>query len=801
MIVGHIGGGAIDGVNGGYEIEKSLRLRASASAYLSRTPGVAGDRTKWTFSAWVKRGALNGAQCLFSCNQGASTETQCTFFPSPDNSISILSQTSASIYAQKVSNQLFRDVAGFYHLVFVWDTNNATAGDRLRIYVNGVRVTSFAKSVDPALGATSYINVAGLHEIGAMLYGSQMYKFDGYIGHVAFVDGQALDATSFGQFHPITGQWIPKKYTGTYGTNGFYLDFKDGSSLTNLTADKSGNNNNWTANNISLTAGVTYDWMDDTPSNNFAVLNPLAKSTPGECKQGNLVYNSAGAPFSTVKASQLPTYKVYAEFVVPATKTWCRFGLVNDAQRIINGSGTEAIGRIGYPGSICYLASDGDIYIDNAVVASGATPATSDIVGLAYDPATGKVWFSLNGVWLNSGVPAAGTGQCATLSTSITWAIALTEAGSQDVFTNFGQRPFAYTPPAGFMALCTKNSPEPVIKNPKLQFDVLSYTGTGSTRSVTGALFQPDFVWAKNRTTASDHQLYDTVRGATNALFSNTAGTESLVAEGVTSFDSSGFSVGSSSINQNSNAIVSWLWKAGGSAVTNTAGSITSQVSANTIAGFSIVTYTGTGVDATVGHGLGVAPSMVIYKGRGNQSLNWIVYHRSISPTSFLELNTPSSSLSSTSFTVFGTAPTATTSNVLHVGRNINARNTNETGYNYVAYCFAEIPGFSRIGSYVGNGSADGPFVNLGFRPAFVIVKRTDATSDWAILDNKRNAANPVGLELDANLSQAEITPGWSYDFVSNGFKYRSATGLNVSGATYIYAAFAEAPFNYANAR
>jgi hypothetical protein len=321
-------------------------------------------------------------------------------------------------------------------------------------------------------------------------------------------------------------------------------------------------------------------------------------------------------------------------------------------------------------------------------------------------------------------------------------------------------------------------------------FNTKLYTGNGSTQSISSVGFQPDWVWLKGRSGSDrDHLLFDAIRGATNYIKTNATSAEATISSTLTSFDSDGFSIGSNGgVNANSETYASWNWKANGAGVSNTDGSITSTVSASTTSGFSIVKYTGNSTaGATIGHGLGVAPSMVIFK-KLNGTSAWSVYHKSLGNGYFINLqDTGGSTLSSTFLN--NTSPS---SSLITLG---DADNGNTSGATYVAYCFAEKKGFSKFGSYTGNGNADGTFVYTGFKPAWVLVKKTSATDNWILLDNKRDIApNPHKLALFPNLSDAEAGD-YLTDFLSNGFKIRSATGsLNTGSGSYIYMAFAEEP-------
>jgi len=327
------------------------------------------------------------------------------------------------------------------------------------------------------------------------------------------------------------------------------------------------------------------------------------------------------------------------------------------------------------------------------------------------------------------------------------------------------------------------------IKKPSDYFNTKLYTGNGSTQSITGVGFQPDWVWMKDRDSGTlHHVLVDAVRGTTKAIYSNLTASEENQSGSLTAFNSDGFSIGNmNDVNTNGDNFVSWNWLASNTTASNTDGSITSTVSANTTSGFSIVSYTGTGSGATVGHGLGVAPKVIIFKNRDIVQ-NWVSYHEPLGFNSFLKLNTTDASASNSGF-MNNSAPT---SSVFGVN---SFTNNNGNGNNHVAYCFAEVKGFSKFGSYTGNGSTDGTFIYTGFKPAFVIQKASSATSNWTVKDNKRSTFNAVNNYLLPDTNEAEGTSGLAHDFLSNGFKIRTSSGaVNDSGVTYIYMAFAEEP-------
>jgi len=792
----------------GYNISRSVRLRSSASAYFNRTPTTSNRKT-YTYSAWVKRGSLTQGM-LFDAGEVVTPYLTRLYFLS-DNTLQFVNYNSTATI-NRITTQVFRDPSAWYHIVCAVDTTQATASDRVKLYVNGQQITSFstntttiAQNTDTAINYASYVFYMG-RNLNTGDY------FDGYLTEINFIDGQALTPSSFGSTNATTGVWQPAKYTGTYGTNGFYLNFSDNSAATAaaIGKDYSGNGNNWTPNNISVTAGVTYDSMIDVPTpyadgstgrGNYAVLNPLNKSGSTAISNGNLyaaaTTNAVNAAVSSIACPA--NIQSYWEVTISSA---------GDAYRLETGMATNAwtfaAALTASTPTLAVQQNAGNttlfVYVNTTSVFSVANVlSVNDVYMFAYDDATNKVWVGKNGTWFNSGVPASGTGNVGTLSSGNVYfpcAQLNTAAGTNAVYFNFGQRPFSYTPPSGFKALNTYNLPASTITNGAKYMAATTYTGNGSTLSIVNAgSFKPDLYWAKSRSSANNNIVYDSVRGVQKYLSTNLTNAEGT-ASGVTSFNSNGVTVGSDpDSNANATTYVGWQWQAGqGTTSSNTSGSITSTVSVNATAGFSIVTYTGTGANATVGHGLGVAPKMIICKSRSN-AYNWVVYHASIGNTQNLKLNlTDAATVASTSWN--NTSPT---SSVFSLGSSLLG---NDTG-SMVAYCWSEIAGFSKFGSYTGNGSTDGPFVYCGFRPRWVLIKRTDAIADWVILDTARDSYNMAINYLVPNTSGAE-TAGSSVqlDLLANGFKIRGTwQGMNASGGTYIYAAFAENPFANALAR
>ena len=529
---------------------------------------------------------------------------------------------------------------------------------------------------------------------------------------------------------------------------------------------------------------------------NYATLNPIAGGG-GTLANGNLeVSTSTDTP--AVATQAMTTGKWYWEFTL-TTATNVRVGVFNIGAAAPTNLGGTANGW-------AIINNPSRTYYNGTLTSYGSfSGASGNVVMVAYDADAGKIWFGENGTWLASGNPATGSNPSFSSVTGSAIVPAACSGGGSNVFNfNAGQRAFAYTAPSGFKALVDTNLTAPVIAKPNTVMDVKLYTGNGGTQNITGLGFSPDLVWIKHRGAGNDnHALFDIVRGTSKRLSSNVTDAEQNPGPwgNVTAFNSDGFTVGGTNayeVNYNNLAYVSWLWDAGTSTVTNTQGSITSSVRANASAGFSVVTYTGNGTDgATVGHGLGVAPSMVIVKSR-SLAQGWRVYHRSLGATGALHLN------STTAFDVNSgffndTSPSSTT---FTLGSGVT---TNSSGATYVAYAFSPVVGYSSFGSYTGNGSTDGPFVFTGHRSRWVMVKRTDTTGNWVIVDTARDTYNYVNSAMYADSSQSESSVGAGpyIDCLSNGFKVRTSTygNWNANGGTYIYCSFAESPFQYARAR
>ena len=795
----------------GYNLTKSLRFRSSASAYLNRTAGTSTNQSIATWSFWFKRGTLGTTQRLFEGYTGNSDSNNAEIEIQSDNTLLIGGYNTNWL----ITTQLFRDPSAWYHIVVSFDTTQATSSNRIKLYVNGSQVTAFSTAAYPSQNSTFGLNNNSTAlQIGRRRLSANNDSFvDGYLTEINFIDGQALTPSSFGSTNALTGVWQPAKYTGTYGTNGFYLPFTNTTSTTTLGYDFSGNSNNWTTNNISLTAGTTYDAMTDVPTltsattANYAVMNPLDKVS-GTASNGNLTWTASASQSGIRGTVAIPSSGAfYMECIVGITTgaaIGVSFGLSSASVPLDTSGGYAGLYQF-------YASSSGQITLNNTAITTslGAFNA-GDVLQVAVDATNTKMWLGKNNTWYDSsggttGNPSAGTNP--TTTTSMVGLFPFSNCYQENVNWNFGQRPFSYTPPTGFVALNTYNLPTSTIVKGNTVMDATTFTGNSSTQSIVNtAGFKPDLVWMKARNNANYNWLTNSVTGSSEYLSSNdTIAARTGVTDALTAFTSTGFTLGANTsdayvaagVNYTGRTYVGWQWQAGqGSSSSNTNGSITSTVSVNASSGFSVVTYTGTGANATVGHGLGVAPSMIITKRRSGATENWGVYHISTGSTAGLFLNLTDASLTNSTFW----NNTSPTSSVFSVG---SGSSTNPSAP-VVAYCWSEITGFSKFGSYTGNGSTDGPFVYTNFRPRWIMIKNSSAAGNgWVIMDSYRDTYNQTTYTLYPNSSGAETNnTTYSIDILSNGFKVRASDpAINGSSNSLIYAAFAENPFKNALAR
>ena len=798
-------------------IDQSLLFNDDDNAYLNKTFSGAGNTKTWTWSAWIKRANLNVRQNIFGQLDVSVTNRQNYAYFHEDGHIWFVNYTTSGYNYRLTTNQVFRDTTNWYHLVFVQDTTQSTSSDRVKIYVNGTQITSFSTATYPSLNFDGWINQntgQGIQfGVGKVVpYSSVNQPLDGYMAEVNFVDGTALDPTYFGETK--NGVWIPKAISGvTYGTNGFRLTFADSSALGD---DTSGNGNDFTSSGLAST-----DVVLDSPTNNFCTINgnreSLVYNGSVTFSEGNLQSVDAGTTYSLhwTGTFGMSTGKWYWEVLAHTMGgSSANIGICNEVHRVGTAGTGVFYGADGKRNPVTYFTGQ---------TTYGASYTSGDIIGVAFDAdnetvtfyknnssqgAVGSVLTTANGGYF----PSVGDGQNATTYKYVanfgqdsSFAGNKTAQGNTD---GNGQGDFYYSPPSGYLALCSANLPDPTIGPNSSNgtadefFNTVLYTANNQTaQSITGVGFRPDWLWFKQRSRADAHALYNTSMGidismriTTDSEYDTTAS-----ATGVTALGSDGFTLGTDQqawVNYGSDSMVAWLWKAnGGTTSSNSDGSITSTVQANTTAGFSIVTTTGNGSSgATIGHGLNATPKWIISKQR-NDANHWAVYHHEIGTGNEVYL---SLTQQQTSSNFWITDPTTSVFSVS------NSDYVNENNSTYVFYCFAEVEGYSKFGSYTGNGSTDGTFVYTGFRPSWVMVKRTDSSNYWMILDDVRETANPENLGLYPNLSDAEgsFGNGTGIDFVSNGFKHRdNVASTNASSGTYIYMAFAKQPFKFSNAR
>ena len=781
-----------------YDIDQSIRFNDGDAAYMSRTSTTATSSTVFTISLWFKRSLLtSGNPTLINEYSGNSDAAYLIMRLQPADTINVSGYTTN----WRTTTRVFRDPSAWYHFVLAVDTNQATAADRIKLYINGVEETSFSASSNPSSGTNLGFNTGGAQNIGRInpTIGGTNY-FDGYMAEFNFIDGQQLSPTSFGETND-DGVWIAKSYDAAYGDNGFYLTGEDSA---DLGADESGNSNDFTSSGL-----TSDDQVTDTPTENYATWNVLDKGTI-TASDGNLTVTSGADQAGIRSTIAIPqSGKYYWEVTCNTLGYINQIGLASSSKSMTNihDSGATVSNR-GWGFGSWFSSFNGNVTKFKSDVGGGSpgtnwtgvgNPAATDVLMVAYDSDNGSLWFGKNGTWFDS----SGTADPATntdprfsgLSDGTEWFAlwAGYSTYSPNYTANFGQSGFTHTPPTGFVALSTANLPTPAIADGSKYFQTTPYTGNGTAigsggnavSQIENSTFQPDFVWIKRRNAAVEHALTDAVRGVTKELSSNDTGAEETVAEGITTFGSSGFTVGSDgSYNTNTGTYAAWQWLAGNGTSANTDGTISSTVSVNDAAGFSIVEAASmTGAVGTVGHGQSAAPEFVIGRMQA-ETFDWQTWHTDLtSGAHSMKLNTTAAQASATS--VYPSAPSATVLNVGGAWTNTNPA---------IFYCWRSIPGYSKFGSFTGNGSTNGSFIYTGFTPAFVMIKRADSTSGWNIFDIQREGYNVDNDQLVANTTAAETTTDY-LDLLSGGFKLRStSTEVNASGGTYIYAAFAKYP-------
>ena len=760
------------------QIGNALRFRGGQ--YLSRTPSTAGNRQTWTWSGWIKKadapqpgtGNAYSRQMLFMADPSGSNGG----FEFDTDRVSLF-QFSGSFIYRTIGTPKLRDPSAWQHLFIVFNTTAVTPADRMQTWLNGVRVTAFDEANYVSQNWANHpVNSVTSHSIGNLPgAGTGTFNFRGYLAEVHFVDGQALAPTTFGEFN-TDGVWVPKKVSGvTYGTNGFYLDFSDAA---NIGKDRSGNNNDFTATGFELTTptSTNYDWVKDSPTHNLATWNPLNLLGGGQAQTSQESYSHANmyhdtgrqspsTGFQTIRCDPGGKYGVEI-FYESVTGHGTDFGALNF-------SGPTSAGRLDggnydtylyYNGQSSYLGVSGTYWVQGATN-SPQSITSGTYLGILFDRVNNTIRFYINGTLVVSGsLTAAGTQLPMFLSPtgatgSSTW-----------VRTHIRCDNFRY-PMDDDWTLATDAIADVAITKPSDHFTTILDTGA-NILTAAKAKFPNGLWWIKDRVGSNNHQLVDSVRGVSKTLRSNT-------------------SDGDQTYSAPSGNSVAWCW----------------NLVPDRGNGFDMGTYVGNQADnRAIPHNLNKAPEFIVCKQTTGSSMSsWRIWHKSLNNINhFLELNnTGGQTNSNPNGAIFGgTAQTAPTASNFTIGSGVPI---NENGTTFVYYAWRSVPGYSSFGSYVGNGSSDGPFVYCGFRPAFIITKAyagSDGTSSWFIRDTTREPYNVSYTAIAANTAQAENTSTGYYemDILSNGFKIRiNNTSINRSGDSYIFAAFAEHPFGGSN--
>lgn len=732
--IGLIGSGG-SGIDVGAPIANSGAFDLNTNSDLSRTFTAVGG-TSWSVSFWVKRANVGVQHRLF--NAFATNSDGIQFSVDDEFELvrsGVVASTSAGFY---------RDPAAWYHIFC------RSNGTNVKGYVNGIEECSYT-------GTFTKINDNIIHSIGEDGNGAKHHQ--GYISDVYFVSDAALTVDDFGYFSPSTGEWVAKSYSGTYGTNGFYLDFSNGA---NLGEDQSGNNNDFT--NTAVTQST------DTPNNSACIISHNTMYDTGITKNAGRTYVNASTNLYNALTSFDLLDGIGWYWEVDLVTRYVYHPVAGIFSREYNHRTNTT--TYGYTGcnNVTVKADTGGIYKNGVLVTTLPGYASGDIVMLAYKD--GKFWVGKNGTW--SGNPSAGTGEATTANVDIYgYTPSVAESSNSDNLCNFHEDDLVYSPPTGFVALSTVNLPEPEIIDPSKYFKTIIYDDGAGAKTVG---FQPDFVWLKARGALSPHKHVDSARGATYAFDGDDTNGSTLESTGLTSFDANGFTVGADTnySNTTGTGMVAWCFK-------KKAGF------------FDIIRYTADNTgDRLIPHNLGVVPEMYWIRNESITTNGTSVFFTGLDGS--LDRMYMSDSTVKTDYTL----------TILPTSTNITVDTTfNDNSEDFTLYAFASVEGFCKVGTYIGNGNVNGPFIYCGFRPAFVLFKRATSPGAWYMYDTTRDIHNPVEQYLLADSTAIETTSSIRIvDFVSNGFKIRgSSTELNGNDSTYVYLAIAESPFKYARAR
>ena len=754
--------------SGGYEIEQSLRFDGSSGKLTRTNPASSGitNAYKWSYSFWIKHSDVSSSgtitqPLLSGGNTSGSGRTYCGWGYTSAGRFWIGNFIGADYTPDiRPTDRVWRDPSAWEHFMLVYDTSESTNTDRIKIYSNGVRWNPTG-GVGSTISATQLFYAVNYATKASNIGYDNILNtyFDGYMAEVHFVDGQALDQYSFGEFD-TNGAWRPIKYTGTYGLNGHYLKF-DPSATNGIGHDHSGNGNNFSPTGFSTTAGTGYDVMSDTPTNNWATLNPLTGFRPNGAtgrtySDGNLVEytpNSSGKEHPLITTTQFVRSAdggVYQfEDTVTNSNAYITFNPWMETENVYGSGNAAFFDFYSYSGY-------GTVSVNTAYGATGTVQeqgialSASDVVTTVVDLDNNTVAFYVNGT-RNGYITGCNFSNWDIWSPG--FAIATGNATATTHTTNFGQQPFQYTPVAGAKPWSTAELPAVAIKNPSEHFQTILDSGSGILSAAQTA-FPNGLWWIKDRASSNQHQLVDSVRGGNLALTSPNYEPES-------------------SYSAPAGSSVAWCWDA----------------SSPTTSGFEILTWSGnSSAGRTISHTLGKPPEFIIIKSRTDRR-SFAVYHKRLGTGYNLWLDDTTGTVTRDIYQSVGASSIALSADV----------HCNATGDDYVSYLWTSVPGYSSFGSYVGNGSIDGPFVFCGFRPQWILLKPV-SVNYWMIFDTARTTYNPVEWGLFPNDPiQETYSTGYTTDLLSNGFKLRTSNWPNSSGTTVIFAAFAEHPLGGAN--
>tara|TARA_B100000287_G_scaffold377612_1_gene379498 strand:+ start:2935 stop:5358 length:2424 start_codon:yes stop_codon:yes gene_type:complete len=793
---------------GEFEVERSLRFNSADSANLSYTPSSDGNKQKFTFSLWHKKTYgtdPTGSKVLFSAYAGVGGAgnygtDRITIMQSGSIQVEFYNQSNGSHQGEWRSAQYIKDVSGWYHIVVAIDSTQSTQANRMKLYINNKQITTWdvdsSSSFSQNASMYGWNNSGHIHHIGSYAYqenSTGSSYLDGYISDFYFIDDQQLTPSSFAETNSDTGQWLPKKYVGTYNAQSYHLTFSDntGTTATTLGKDSSGESNNWTPNNLSVAAGNGCDSVIDTPTNNF----PTYLSTQGPYDGSgaeDVVATFSNGNLDTVTGGTGTYAQAYTTMAFPTTGKWYVETAMTSNYDFYAGVGafhesknqTPTDARVG----VDFYSGDG-FKNDTGGSTTGIDLGFSQwdnsggmVLGIALNMDDNEATFYRDNVAASSAI-------------SFTWSAKDKEkiffyandgggaVSSTTTWVNFGQRAFATSngePPSGYKRLCSKNLPEPTIKDPSEYFQVMTWTGTDANQNYS-LNHTSDIFWGQRRNSDHHWQQFDSTMGDGYALSLNN--NYAKYTFGGHAFGTDQISIPYStsdyySLSDSGDTYVGYSWKE------------------SATSGVDVVEYTGNGSARTINHSLNAAPEFIIVK-RLDSTSNATAFVRNDRK---ILLNSTTGSNDDANYW----NDTDPTSSVFSLGSDTDV---NATGGTYRAYCFAPIAGFSKIGEYIGTGQSSGNqgvFVYTGFKPAFILIRNILSTGNWAINDHKRDVNSTWGNDasLYLNLADDETTSSsLNVDFLCNGFKLRSDNShYNGNGDTYKYVAFAERPFKYANA-